>query len=82
MPNSKTVVLDVEGLLHRKETFVVKEFYIYIRDYLDCVSFLPQTSYSELTTRKNQFFKWLTRNLHGTEWETGQSPSIYLAQIN
>ena len=37
------------------------------------MSFLPPTSYSELTTQQKQSFSWLTRNLHGIEWDTGLS---------
>ena len=81
MLSSKTVVLDIEGFRHRKEHFVVKEFGVCTEDYLDCVSFLPPTSYSELTTQQKQSFSWLTRNLHGIKWDTGNYPYIYLTQI-
>ena len=81
MLSSKTVVLDVEGFRHRKEKIIVKEPGFGTDDYLDCVSFLPPTSYSELTTQQKQSFGWLTRNLHGIEWDTGNYPYIYLTQI-
>ena len=81
MLSSKTVVLDVEGFRHRKEKFIVKELGVFTDDYLDCVSFLPPTSYSELTTQQKQSFGWLTRNLHDNEWDTGNYPYIYLTQI-
>ena len=50
-------------------------------DYLDCVSFLPPTSCSELTTQQKQSFSWLSRNLHGIDWDIGNYPYIYLTQI-
>ena len=78
--SSKTVVLDVEGIRHRKEKFFVKELGVCTGDYLDCVSFLPPTSYSVLTTQQKQSFSWLTRNLHGNEWDTGNYPYFYLTQ--
>ena len=81
MLSSKTVVLDVEGFRHRKEKFFVKELGVFTNDYLDCVSSLPPTSYSELTTQQKQSFGWLTRNLHDNEWDTGNYPYIYLTQI-
>ena len=81
MLSSKTVVLDVEGFRHRKEKFIVKELGVCTEDYLDCVSFLPPTIYSELTTQQKQSFSWLTRNLHGIEWDTGNYPYIYPTQI-
>ena len=81
MLSSKTVVLHVEGFRHRNKKFIVKELGVCTDDYLDCVSFLPPTSYSELTTQQDQSFGWLTRNLHGIEWDTGNYPYIYLTQI-
>ena len=74
-------MLDVEGFRYRKEKFIVKEFGNCTEDYLDCVSFLPPTSYSELTTKQKQSFSWLSRNLHGIDWDIGNYPYIYLTQI-
>ena len=54
MLSCKTVVLDVEGFCRRKEKFIVNELGFYTDDYLDGVSFLPPTSYSELTTQQKQ----------------------------
>ena len=79
MLSCKTVVLDVEGF--RKEKFIVKEFGICTENYNDCVSFLPPTSYSELTTQKMQSFSWLSRNLQGIDWDIGNYSYIYLTQI-
>ena len=45
------------------------------------MSFLPPTSYSELTTLQKQSFSWLSRNLHGIDWDIGNYPYIYLTQI-
>ena len=81
MLRSKTLVLDVEGFRHRKEKFIVKELGVCTEDYLDCVSFLPPTSYSELKTQQKQSFSGLTRNLHGIKWDTGKYPYIYRKQI-
>ena len=67
MLSSKMVVLDVEGFRHRIENFILKEFGICTEDYLDCVSCLPPTSYSELTTQQKQSFSCLSRNLRDTD---------------
>ena len=80
MLSSKTVASDVEGVCHRKEKFTVNELGICTEDYLDCVSFLPPTIYNELKTQQKQSFSWLTGNLHGIEWDTGNYPYIYLTQ--
>ena len=74
MLSSKTFVLDVEGFRHCKEKFNVKELGV-------CVSFVPPTCYSEFTTQQRQSFSWLTRNLHGIEWDTGNYLYIYHTQI-
>ena len=76
MLSSKTIGLDVEGLRHRKEKFIVKELGVCTEDYLDCISILHPTSYSELTTQQKQSISWLTRNLHGIEWDPGNYPYI------
>ena len=81
MLSSKTVVLDVEGFRQGKENLFNKEFGICTEDYLDCVSFSPPTSYSELTTQQRQSFSWLSRNLHSIDWDIGNYPYIYLTQI-
>ena len=75
MLSSKTVVLDVEGFRHTNEIFIVKEFGICTEDYLDCLSFLPPTSYSEITTQQKQSFSWLSRNLHGIDWDIENHPA-------
>ena len=49
-------MLDVERFRHRKEKFIVKELDVCTEDYLDCVSCLTPTSYSELTTQQEQSF--------------------------
>ena len=64
-----------------KAKFIVKEIDICTKDYLDCVSFLPPTSYSELTTQQKQSFSWLTRKFHVIECDTGNYPYFYLKQI-
>ena len=64
-----------------KENFISKELGICLEDSLDCVSFLPPTSYCDLATQRKQSFSWLTRNLHGIELDTGNYPYPYLKQI-
>ena len=45
------------------------------------MSFLSTTSYSETTTQQKQSFSWLSRNLHGIDFDIGNYPYIYLTQI-
>ena len=65
----------------RKEKIILEEFGIYTEDYLDCVSFLPPTSYSKLATQQKQPFCWLSRNFHGFDWDRGYYRYNYLRQI-
>ena len=44
------------------------------------MSILSPTSYSELTTHQKQSLIWLTRYLHGIEWNRGNYPYFYLTQ--
>ena len=81
MLSSKTVLVDVGGFRHKKENFIVKEFGVCTEDYFDCVSFLPKTRYSELTTQQKQSFSRLSRNLNGIDRDIGNYPYIYLTQI-
>ena len=81
MLRSKTVVLDLEGFRQRNEKFIVKEYGICTEDYLDCVSFLPPTSFCVLTTQQKQSFSWSSRNSHGIDWDIGNYLYIYLIQI-
>ena len=81
MLSCTTVALDVEGFCHRKEEFIVKEYGICTENYLDCVSFLPPTSFRVLTTQQKQFFSWSSRNSHGIDWDIGNYPYNYLIQI-
>ena len=81
MLTSKTVVLEVKRFRDRKEKFIFKELAIFSEDNLDCLLFLTPTSYTELTTQQKQSFSWLTRNLHGIEWDIGKYPYVYLTQI-
>ena len=43
--------------------------------------FYLKKNYCELAIRQEQAFSWLTRNLHGNEWDTGNYPYNYITQI-
>ena len=57
MLSSKTVVLDVEGFGQKREKFFVRDFGICTEDSLGCMSFLPSTIYSGLTTQTKAIFQ-------------------------
>ena len=81
MLSSKTVVLDLEGFRHRKEKFIVKEFGICTEDYNDCVLFSPPSKFPDLTNPQKTSISWLSKNLHGLDWNSENYPYIYLTQI-
>ena len=80
MLKSKTKVVFLDQFYRRTEDFIVKDIGSCTEDCLDCVSFLSPTSYSELTTHQKQSLIWLTRYLHGIEWNRGNYPYCFLTQ--
>ena len=78
MLSSKIVVLDVEGFRHRQEKFILEELGVCTDDYLDCMSFIPPTSYRELTAQQKQSFGWLTRNWFSVFSGTQETMLIFI----
>ena len=81
MLSSKTVVLDLEGFHHRKEKFIVKEFGVCTEDYNDCVLFSSPSKFAHLTDPQKNSINWLSKNLHGVNWNSENFPYIYLTRI-
>ena len=61
---SRKFVLDIEAFCQRTNKLIVKENVVCTEDYLDGLSLLPLTSYSELTTQQKQPFSWLIRKCY------------------
>ena len=71
----------MKGFVTENKNLLLKSLEIVLKTTLTVCHFLPPTSYSELTTQQKQSFSWLSRNLHGIDWDIGNYPYIYLTQI-
>ena len=81
MLKERSVVLDVEGVRCRKNNFIVKELAITTSDYSDYLFFIPPASFNSLSKCEQKFNIWLTKNLHGIQWESGDYLHLNLNQI-
>ena len=75
------VVLDFEGCRSKKFGFIVKELAITCNYYTDTISFSPPHSLNSLTLSEQKSDQWVSRYLHGLDWEKGDYPYCYLQQI-
>ena len=81
MLKSRPVVLDFEGFRHKKSGFIIKELAVSTENYCDTVSFLPPTSFNILSSSERRSYSWVSKYLHGLNWESGDYPYCYLQQI-
>ena len=81
MLRERAVVIDCETFRYSKQNFIVKELAICTEEYIDCILFLPPSSFNSLPPAEQRAFNWLTKYLHGLHWEHGVYPYIYLTQI-
>lgn len=83
MVNMSSVVIEFEGFQVNTNDFVVKELAFYSVDfgYHGLWSFLPPHSWEQLSPKERKTFAWLTRNLHGLRWDSGDLPFSYLEPI-
>ena len=81
MLKSRPVVLDFEGFRHKKSGFIIKELAVSTENYCDTVSFLPATSFNILSSSERRSYSWVSKYLHGLNWESGDHPYCYLQQI-
>ena len=80
MLKSRPVVLDFEGFRPKKSGFIIKELAVSTENYCDTVSFLPPTSFHILSLSERRSYSWVSKYLHGLNWESGD-PYCYLQQI-
>lgn len=77
------VVIDFQGFQLAPHSFVVKElaFYDIHHDYHGRWSFQPPHSWEKLSLRKQKSYAWVTRNIHGMSWQSGDLPYIALSRL-
>ena len=78
---SRPVVLDFEGFRHKKSGFIIKELSVSTENYCDAVSFLPPNLFNLLSSSERRSYSWVSKYLHGLNWECGDYPYCYLKQI-
>ena len=71
--SANTVVLDLEGFKLKSIGFIIKELCLCC-SYYDTIFFKPQVSFAELPAHDQQTVIWLTHNLHGLDWDNGDTP--------
>ena len=76
----KKVVIDFEGFKYQKRNFIIKELAVY-GEYQDTIYFLPPQSFSSLSKSEQVCYQWITKNLHGLNWESGNYPYEKLKSI-
>ena len=81
MLTSEVVVLDFEGLRHKKTGFIIKELSICSNNYSDTILFLPPVPYNSLSSSGRKSHQWVSRFLHGLSWSTGSYTYWFLSQI-
>ena len=73
MLNEKSIVIDIEYFRYRNQTWIIKEIAIY-GDYLDSMVFLAPQPYYSLSENIRKSYSWITKNIHGLEWNSGDYP--------
>lgn len=73
---SSTIVIDFEGFQLKSQCFVIKElaFYSVNEGYHNCWFFLPPHSWENLLPSEKKCFKWVIKNRHHMEWNSGVLP--------
>ena len=71
----------MEFFVIRNKNFIVTASAFYTEEYLDCILFLPPSSFSSLTPADQQAFNWLTKYLHGLHGKHGVFTYIYPTQL-
>ena len=74
-------MLDWEGFRNRKTTFIGKEVAIALSDYSDCLNFQSLVLFNSLPRPEQKAYTWLTKNLHGINWVSGDYLYSNLNQI-
>ena len=70
-----SIIIDFEGFMLESHTYVVKELAAYSFDgniLLVHWTFKPPRPFEELNEKDQKQCRWITRNLHGIQWEQGE----------
>ena len=73
MNDKEPVVLDLECFRHGKSSWIVKELAV-AGKYVDSITFKPPHPFTYLPSDTAKAYVWLTDNLHGLFWDSGDLP--------
>ena len=73
MNSEISVVVDIECFRYRNQEWVVKEIAV-SGDYIDSISLQEPYPFDKLPPHTQKAFTWLSNNLHGMPWSSGQYP--------
>ena len=78
MYNSELLVIDFEGFRHGNQLFIPKEISVRGSNYHDTILLQPPVKFSFLTEDFQKTYSWLTRNVHGINWDSGTHDHSFL----
>ena len=78
LSTNQVVVLDFEGFRHKKTGFIIKELSVQSKNFSDTLLFLPPLSFTELSASEQRIHSWVSKFLHGIQWENGTYPYSYI----
>ena len=80
MLTARVVLHKFEGFRSKNSGFNVKEPAITCNNYTDSISFSPPHSFNSLTLIEQKSYHWVSKYLHGLDWEMRDYPYCYLQQ--
>ena len=78
MLEESAVVVDIECFRYRNKEWIIKEIAI-CGDYLDSITVKPPHALDLLSPDVCKAYTWITKNLHGMHWNSGDYPFNRLA---
>ena len=72
------LIIDFEGFRHGNQLFIPKEISVRGANYHDTILLQPPVKFSFLTEDFQKTYSWLTKNIHGIDWEAGTHDHSFL----
>lgn len=67
----ETIVIDFEGFRYSNKSFIIKELSVCGANFSDTILLKPPKHLSLFSDKERESFDWLTKNLHGINWNDG-----------
>ena len=78
MLNYQSVVIDFEGFRVSNQPFLIKEISVRGLDFHDTLLLKPPYASSLIPAKTQKVYNWLTKNLHGLTWNSGDYDYSFL----